>query len=59
MTNDELTPNDKMTKGRRCGRLSFGLRHSFVIRHPPFVIVAFAGQAETARRPVLCHFFLE
>ena len=36
MTNDELMSNSRMTNMRR--PTNFGLRHSFVIRHPSFVI---------------------
>jgi len=36
MTNDELSPNDRITKGSRCGCLAFRLRHSFVILNSSF-----------------------
>ena len=43
MTNDERNPNDeaRMAIGGSCFVSSFGLRHSFVIRHSSFVIWRF------------------
>jgi hypothetical protein len=42
MTKLEGMTNDRMTKIRVAASSSFGLRHSFVIRHPCFVISAAA-----------------
>src|SRR4029077_13705530 len=53
MTNDETSSNSQMTKMRsEACHCSFGSRHSFVIRHWPFVIsVAFAASSIFAEPP--------
>src|SRR6266446_1145314 len=38
MTNDETSSNAQMKNVRRKRSAAFGFRHSFVIRHSPFVI---------------------
>src|SRR5206468_1364669 len=40
MSNDERSPNDLMTKRQAESFLTFGFRHSFVLRHSTFVIWA-------------------
>jgi len=42
MTNDEITTMKGKPRARRSRRVSFGLRHSFVIRHSSFVICLLA-----------------
>lgn len=46
MTNDEKSPKERMTqKGARAAVAAFGLRDSFGIQHPDFVI-CWAGSKE-------------
>jgi Outer membrane lipoprotein-sorting protein len=59
MTNDERSSNIQMTKKQKAFSLSFGFRHSFVIRHSSFVIwLAFAttsifGQPAPSAKDIL------